>query len=1273
MTIIDSPKNITPAIEITISSVKNVLVIAPHSSDQIFGCGGTVALLNRRGSKITTVIVSAEEEVDAEAALAARLILDLNSPTVLGLSTENIGYGEFLINQLIKEILESDAELVFLPSPTSLRSEHQSIGFSGAEAIRRIGREHQVAFYEVFDPLPSPNLVLDISQINERKLHAMQCFQSPPIDELSASRISGLNLLRAHQLGAQVTSAEAFSLISAADLAKGLTGLLDGPVRARSKLGVVTAGGNMPLVSVIIRSMDRPTLSDAVNSINFQTYSNIEIVVVNAFGSHHQKVSPWCERFPVRMVGTGAPVHRTLAANMGLDAAQGEYLVFLDDDDWFEADHVQNLVSTVLTHKDVKVAYTGVKCVDENKNPIPNKFDFPFDPLQLIAGNFIPIHATLFSRSLLELGCRMDESLDLYEDWDFWIQLSQHSNFVKVEGLSAVYRIAPQTGFGVHADPQQATRAALVIYRKWFLRLPDHQISGLMFAVRDNRIKHEETLCLRNEAVENEAQVHRLSKRAHNLSQSLEDKAAHISSLGAQIHDLTQLALGRQSTILKLQGEMEDNHAKGHEKDARIQELNEQISIFNTKIAIDEARILHFEQEITGRDQIIQQQSNTISEIRQSSSWRVTQPLRQTGRIWRKLKVVSTVANRLLQRHAFSTVLKKTLGALRREGLGGVRVRIRQQYLSALQAGGATAPMAFSIQGDGFEPAAIVRDLQGHYALAAHSQGYTYIEPQRPDGLDTRLAVMPSAPKFSIVVPTYNTPPDLLAALLASVQRQWYPHWQLILVDDASPLLETRQALARITHPQIKLLNLEENRGIAGATNAALDVADGDFIVFLDHDDELTVDCLYELALCIEREQADYIYSDEDKITSLGGYSEPHFKPDWSPDTMMSTMFTCHVSCVRRSLIQKVGGLRSDYDGCQDWDFVLRISEHTTRISHIPKVLYHWRIIPGSTAADISAKSYILDASQRVREAALARRGLKGTVEPITQVPGYFRVSYQLQGDPLISIVIPTRDNEKVLRRCVDSIEKRTRYRNFELVILDNGSVEPVSLTYLDELRKQDGVVVIRHDAPFNFSELNNIGALATNGELLLFLNDDTEVLQDDWLERLGGFAQLSHVGAVGAKLLYPGNTQTQHAGVLNLENGPVHAFLRQDGDSPGYYMRNLLEYNWLAVTGACLMVERKKFDAVAGFCESLPVAYNDIDFCIRLRDAGLYNVVCQAVRLTHHESASRGLDHIAPEKWARLMRDLAHFYERNPRYFQHDPFHNPNLLSTGMNFEVPA
>ncbi|WKN23565.1 glycosyltransferase [Azotobacter vinelandii] len=812
------------------------------------------------------------------------------------------------------------------------------------------------------------------------------------------------------------------------------------------------------------------------------------------------------------------------------------------------------------------------------------------------------------------------------------------------------------------------------------------QIDGLsgIIAERDGQVhalnqvvaEKDGLICSLNEVgAERDGQIHALNQVIAVRGEQIDSLNETVVEREGQIHALNQVIAVREAQIDGLNGSIAERDARIHALSQVITEKEGQIGGLDEVAANRDIYIQELNRTLHERDIQIAAMQEIQHALYNSRSWRITAPLRRVNHIRRKVMDVKVIACRRLRDESFSVLLKKTLKVLRREGLNGLRVRIRHQHYLSTLAPVPTPQFSLPPVAESVAPAptAIVRHPEGRYELAAASKGYTYIEPQRPADLEERLAALATSPLFSIVVPAYNTSPELLDAVLTSVRAQWYPHWELILVDDASPAEETRQALARIDDPKIKVLRLESNKGISGATNVGLATAQGEFIVFMDHDDELTVDCLYELALCIDRDQPDFIYSDEDKLSEEGEYTQPHFKPDWSPDTMMSTMFTCHVSCVRRALLSKVGELRSEFDGCQDWDFVLRIVEHTDRISHIPKVLYHWRIIPASVASDISAKPYVLEASRRVRLDALERRGLKGSVEPVNQVPGYFRVKYHLQGTPLISIIIPSRDNGSVLRRCLDSIQVKSSYRNFEIIILDNGSIEASTVSYLRELQGKGLARIVRHDAPFNFSELNNIGARGAKGELLLFLNDDTEVLCNDWLERMGGYAQLSHIGAVGAKLLYPDSFEIQHAGVLNLANGPVHAFLRHHSERPGYFMRNLLEYNWLAVTGACLMMESHKFNELGGFDEGLPVAYNDIELCMRAVEKGYYNLVCQAVTLTHHESVSRGLDHLDPVKFARLQGELRHLYDMHPNFFQHDPFHNPNLHPNGINFEVPV
>lgn len=664
--------------------------------------------------------------------------------------------------------------------------------------------------------------------------------------------------------------------------------------------------------------------------------------------------------------------------------------------------------------------------------------------------------------------------------------------------------------------------------------------------------------------------------------------------------------------------------------------------------------------------QKLTQDGGKITPLNTSTSWRITAPLRKAVQFVRKCRDVSRVTAYSLRQDKI-LLIRKTVLILKNEGLSGIRKRVREKHkhLNQYTDNGSILPHFLKT----FPRCSIAYDGKGNYSLTTKSGGYIYIEPQPPGNLIEQIDALKTKITFSIIVPVYNTPPDILGEMLSSVYAQWYPDWELTLVDDASPNQEIRQLLQDINHQKVKVIFSEKNSGISCATNIGLQNATGDFIVFLDHDDTLTVDCLFELAKCINEDNPDFIYSDEDKLLPNGTFTEPHFKPAWSPDTLMSTMYTCHVSCVRRSMLDKVGMLNSEYDGCQDWDFILRLTEKTSNISHIPKVLYHWRVIPQSIAANISAKKNVETLTCKMKEEALKRRGQQGTIEPIPNVPGYFRVNYHIQSNPLISIIIPTRDNASVLKRCIESIDTLSTYQNYEIIVIDNGSVSEESLNYFEKLQKTGKITVIQHDIPFNFSELCNLGADKTSGELLLFLNDDTEVITPDWLERMAGYAQLPHIGAVGAKLLYPGGEKIQHAGLLNLESGPGHAFWQEQMDTPGYFMRKLLEYNWIAVTGACLMIEKNKFNALGKFCEDMPIAYNDVEICFRLLKNNLYNVVCQAAQLIHHESLSRGIDLGNAEREQRLQKERLFLYNLHPDYYQNDPFYSPNIPSNSVHF----
>ena len=527
-------------------------------------------------------------------------------------------------------------------------------------------------------------------------------------------------------------------------------------------------------------------------------------------------------------------------------------------------------------------------------------------------------------------------------------------------------------------------------------------------------------------------------------------------------------------------------------------------------------------------------------------------------------------------------------------------------------------------------------------------------------------------PKISVVVPVYNTEDRHLIPCIESVLNQVYKNWELVLSDDHSTWENVRATLQRYEkHPQVKVIYRTENGHISVNTNTAIEAATGDYIAFMDCDDLIRPNALYEVVKLLNEDQSlDFIYTDEDHIDDKGRHRMlPFFKPDWSPDTLMSIMYTCHLGVYRTSLVREIGGLRSECDGSQDYDFTLRFTEKTTHIGHVPKILYHWRERAESTAAHMETKPYVFEAAKKAKLDACERRGLKAGVEFLSDT-AQFRVNYEPQGNPLVSIIIPSKDNVEVLTRCIRSIVERTEYRNYEILLVDNGSSEEHRQA-IETLSRQYSFRYIYEPKEFNFSWMCNRGIAEASGEYYLFLNDDTEVITPFWLTRMLGQAQLPYAGAVGAKLLYPGNGLIQHCGVTLIEPGPVHAFGRMSDEAVCYFGRNKLTYNYLAVTGACLMVSVDKCREVGLWDESLTVAYNDIDLCLKLHEHGYYNVVRNDARLYHYESVSRGYDEMNEEKRSRQLREMRHLYENHPWARNGDPFYNANLTNAANDFSL--
>lgn len=536
-------------------------------------------------------------------------------------------------------------------------------------------------------------------------------------------------------------------------------------------------------------------------------------------------------------------------------------------------------------------------------------------------------------------------------------------------------------------------------------------------------------------------------------------------------------------------------------------------------------------------------------------------------------------------------------------------------------------------------------------------------------------------PKISIITPVWNTDEKWLRLAIESVINQIYNNWELCIADGGSSKPYIKRVLNEYTRkdPRIKVKFLPENKGIASNSNEALSLATGDFIGFLDHDDEILPFTLYEVVKKINQyPDIQFVYSDEDKIDERGKRENPFFKPDWSPDLFLSQNYLCHFSVIRKTLIDSVGGFREGYDGSQDYDLFLRVTEKipASAIIHIPKILYHWRSIQGSAANLSNAKPYAFVSAKNALQDALIRRKINGEAAE-GLFPSSYRIRYSLINNPRISIIIPTKDKVDVLQRCIGSILERTSYKEYEIVIVDNQSVHQDTFDYYEKIKDNEKIRFLSYNHPFNFSAINNYAVSQVTSPYILFLNNDTEVISEEWLSAMLEHAQRENIGAVGAKLLYPGYT-IQHAGIiLGLTGTPTqkgvagHLQKLCPDNNPGYFLRPHIIGNTSGVTAACMLMKKEVFEKNGGFDEDLAVAFNDVDLCLKLRQNGYLIVYTPYAKLFHYESLSRGYED-TPEKQKRFTQEVRIIRERWSEVIDKgDPYYNENLTIGSEDFSI--
>ncbi|MFJ2428959.1 glycosyltransferase [Pseudomonas sp. NPDC087804] len=726
------------------------------------------------------------------------------------------------------------------------------------------------------------------------------------------------------------------------------------------------------------------------------------------------------------------------------------------------------------------------------------------------------------------------------------------------------------------------------------------------------------------------------------------------SMMAAEKAQLNEELLNQQQARIQ---ELENRLALlQHQKDTHTQELESRLALLQCQ------KDTHI-QELESRLALLQSQKDThihdlnlnIISMQSSTSWKITAPLRRVLRIAKRLRKTLRVLPAVIRKGGgFKSTVKKTMAVWREQGTRGLIERLRWLNRSS----------QFEFVGQE------TREVTDRNDYLTWVKYYDTLDDNCRERIKEDIRTWNQAPLISIIMPVYNPPLELLQEAVTSVLAQLYPNWQLCIADDASTDPQVIEYLESLSSEdeRINVTMRSENGHISQASSTALESALGSYIALMDNDDLLPEHALYWVARAIiENPGAGLIYSDEDKIDNQGTRSSPYFKSEWNEFLFRSQNMICHLGVYRRDLIEQVGGFRVGFEGAQDYDLALRCSEQLAenQIVHIPRVLYHWRIHVGSTAMAGDEKPYAALAGVKALDEHLQRKGNIGKTELLPR--GMYRTHYALPAQlPLVSLIIPTRNAYALVKQCIDSIKTLSSYRNFEIILIDNGSDDPESLAYFSELGNEPNITVLHDDGPFNYSALNNRAVREARGELIGLINNDIEVITPEWLEEMVAIALQPSVGAVGARLWYP-DDRLQHGGVLVGLGGVAghsHKYLPK-GDL-GYFCRAALIQEFSAVTAACLIIKKSIFDEVGGLDEvNLKVAFNDVDFCLRVQEAGYKNVWTPFAELYHHESATRGLEN-TPQKQERFMKEVNYMKSRWPD-IQNDRAYSPNLT---LNYE---
>jgi glycosyltransferase involved in cell wall biosynthesis len=1030
-----------------------------------------------------------------------------------------------------------------------------------------------------------------------------------------------------------------------------------------------------PLVSLIVRTKDRPTLLlRALRSIAAQTYRPIEVVLVNDGG-----VPLDAAALETALGGVALQHHRldtnrgrAHAANTGIGLARGRFIGFLDDDDALYPQHVQALVA-LLESEGCAVAYADVEMVtqalaEDGQGFVDvhtSVFDTDFSYAHLLVSNFIPFNAVLFEAEVLRAANGLDESFELYEDWDLLIRVATQHRFTHLRQVTARYhqwsdvqqinrsnadRMAAATQRILAKHHALLTPELVLQYRS----LRDAHDAELREAIARGA-KHAGALETRLASLDATLAQRdgQLAQREHELAQrdlalaQRDQRIAHAEALAAERGERAQrfevLANERDERIHQLDGDLRMAHAQFQ---GELQERSRQIALLTAEINGMRAtlgwRALERWRRVRDRALPAGSAQRRVLDL----GLRTVLVIRHEG--WRS--AARKAARKLARMRERATQLSRAAGTVyRHQGARAVVARMRA-YLGRRRQ--VPQPAAATASGSAAAPQ---RHTSKRYLswLRRHEAGGSATVPQVLESLQRR-------PLISIITPVYNVDPKWLDRCVESVLAQHYPHWELCLHDDASPREDTRQTLQRwaASDPRISVSMGAANQGISGASNVALARARGEFIALLDHDDELAADALLEVARLLDAHpDTDLVYSDEDRISegADGGTvrHDPFFKPEWSPRLLFACMYTGHLSVYRKAVVDEAGGFRSQFDFSQDYDLALRVTERTDRIRHLPKVLYHWRTLPESAAG--GGKDYARISNIAALQAACDRRGYRAKA---LALPHANRVVFEPAGAAArVSIIVPT-DSRKNVFHCVELLLRHTDYPAFEILVVTNSALAAEVLAqHPDDPR----VGVVRYDEPFNFSRKCNVGAAAASGEYVLFYNDDVEAIDGSWLRDMVNAFGAGGVGAVSPRLFYENDT-IQYAGMITNVRGMIGtAFHTVHKDSGTYFNFVQSEREVSLASGACLLMPKRVFDEVGGFdAERTPIMHSDADLSFRIREHGYSIIYTPYAALRHIGHLS--LKESDGERERRKDKADLYLLKCWGDYLSRDPYHPVNM-----------